>query len=403
MKNDTILSEIRVLDLSQYIAGPYTAKLLADNGAEVIKVEPPGEGDIARKYGPFPNDIPDRETSGLFLSLNTSKKGVTLDITRDKGKEVFLNLVDKVDMLVESFVPSFLPSLGLGYNDLSRLNPRLVMTSITNFGQSGPYREWEATEIGFQASGGLMTITGEPRRPPLKVGIPLAQYLSGLTGFTSTLAAVFHAQNTGEGQHVDIAICEAIPPNIDDRALAWSLDYSEKPLWSRTGERRGPLIGIYQCQDGFIGCTIPNFSYLKRLADTISPELANEKRFGDYFWGWTCNPEELEAVLVPWFYEHKRQELMDMAQSKGLPWGYVATIQDVAESNPHLKERGSLIDLEHPKAGKQPYFIPCNRFSGIKCRMFAAPLLGQHNKEIFNNLLGMSDDELAELASEGII
>jgi len=403
MDKKAILSGIKVLDLGQYIAGPYAAKLLADNGADVIKIEPPVDGDISRKCGPFPNDIPNREASGLFLTLNTSKKGITLDITTEKGKELLLRLVSKADAVIENFKPKFLPALGLGYNAMSKVNPRLVVTSISNFGQSGPQRDWEATEIIFQATGGIMLLTGDPERSPLKIGIPLAQYISGLTAFTSTLAAIYHAQNTGEGQQVDVAIYEAISAIINERSLAWAMDYPEKPLWGRTGDHRGPLFGIYQCEDGFIGCSINNFSEVKRLAEIISPDLDNEEKFGDYFWGYCSHADELEAILVPWFFEHKKKEIMELAQGKNLAFSYVATTKEVVEDNIQLKKRGTLVELEHPIAGGHPYFIPCNRFSKAGYRMFPAPLLGQHNEEIFSNWLGLTKGDLQKLASDGVI
>lgn len=403
IKAEAILSGIKVLDLGHYIAGPYAAKLLADNGAYVIKIEQPAKADISRWCGPFPQDIPDPEASGLFLSLNTSKKGITLDITIQKGKELFLELVKKADVIIENFKPSFLPSLGLGYDDLSRVNPKLVMTSISNFGQSGPYNNYEATEITFQASGGLMAITGESNRPPLSVGVPLAHYLSGLTAFTAMLAALYHAEDTGDGQHVDIAICEAIPANIDERAFAWALDHPERPIWDRTGQRRGSLFGLYECQDGLAGCATANFFELQKMADAISPELANKEKFGDFFWGFTAHGEELEAICVPWFLEHKKMEVMEIAQERGLSWSYVATIRDLVDNNPQLREQGSLVELEHPRAGKLLYFVPCSRFSETEYRMTPAPMLGQHNEEVYSHWLGTTKEELAKLAEERVI
>lgn len=403
MEKEAILSGIKVLDLGHYIAGPYAAKLLADNGAEVIKVEPPGQGDVSRRCGPFPNQVPDSEASGLFLVLNTSKMGITLDITTRKGKDIFLQLISQADAVIENYKPGFLPSLGLSYHDLSQVNPKLVLTSISNFGQSGPCCDWEATEITFQAAGCIMSLTGEFERAPLKIGIPLAQYTAGLTAFTGTLAALYHAQMTGEGQQVDVAIYEAIPANINERSIAWALDYTDKPVWGRTGERHGPLLGLYQCRDGFIGCSINNFSDLRLLADIISPELDDEEKFGDYFWGYTSHADELEAILVPWFFEHTKEEIVRLAQEKGLAFSYVATTRDVIEANPQLKERKSLIELEHPRAGKQLYFVPCSRFSQTSYRMLPAPLLGQHNEEIYHGWLGITEKELEKLASEGVI
>jgi crotonobetainyl-CoA:carnitine CoA-transferase CaiB-like acyl-CoA transferase len=271
MNEDSVLGGIKVLDLGSDISAPYTARLLADNGAEVIKVEPPG-GEIARRKGSFLDNKPNSETSSLFIALNTSKRGITLDITSAKGRELLLKMVDVVDAVIENFDPDYLASLNLGYDELSKINPKLVQTSITNFGQEGPYRHWDTSEGAIQAFSGLMIISGEPDRSPLKTGLPLAQYTAGLTGFATTLAAIYYAQLTGEGQHVDIALCDAIAANIDQLSLAWAFDYPDKEMRSRYGLRRGPLEGLYQCSDGFVGCTTTDFSEVKRLATIISPD-----------------------------------------------------------------------------------------------------------------------------------
>lgn len=401
MSKQGILSGIKVLELSTCITGPYAAKLMADNGAEVIKIEPPN-GDVARSYGPFPNDVTDPEASGLFLTLNTSKEGITLDITKEEGKRLFLDLIGKVDTVIEDYKPGYLASLGLDYSELSRINPRLVMTSISNFGQSGPYSALEATELTFQAVRGLMTTIGDPERHPLKTGIPLAQYLAGVTAYTSTLAALYHAQNTGQGQQVDVAIADSIMCVLLVNAAMWSMDYPEKIERVRTGERHGPLVGIYQCEDGYIGSVVVNFDQLSRLADVISPELGDKERFGDLFWGTTSHPEELEVILVPWFFAHSKEEIVKIGQERDIAWCPVSTTKDIVE-NPHLRERHSLIELDHPKAGKHLYLVPPVRFPEIEYKMSVAPLLRQHNEEIFSHWLGLNEEQLEDLSKKGVV
>ncbi len=192
---EQLLTGIKVLDLTHYIAGPFCTKLMADYGADVIKIERPGKGDIARQVGPFPEDVPDPEKSGLFLYLNTNKKGITLNLKTKTGIEILKKLVKESDVLVENFRPGVLPSLGLEYETLKKVNPRLVMTSISNFGQTGPYRDWKATEITLYALSGQMSRQGDPDREPLKHALSIFQYFAGKVASLVTLAAGNKKQN----------------------------------------------------------------------------------------------------------------------------------------------------------------------------------------------------------------
>ena len=202
------LSDVKVLDLTWHIAGPYCTKLLADYGAEVIKVEKPEEGDPTRRMAPFFKDDPHPEKSGLFLHLNTNKKGITLDLKSATGKKIIKELVSKVDILVESFSPRVMPSLGLDYQTLEQINPKLVMVSISNFGQSGPYRDFKASEIVEYAMGGEMYSTGIADREPLKLGGNVTQYQAGTVAAVATVGALYAAEFQGTGQHVDVSIME---------------------------------------------------------------------------------------------------------------------------------------------------------------------------------------------------
>jgi crotonobetainyl-CoA:carnitine CoA-transferase CaiB-like acyl-CoA transferase len=204
-----VLEGVKVIDLTRSIAGPYCTKLMADYGAEVIKVEPP-EGDPCRLLGPFPGNVPHQEKGGLFLFLNTNKKGVTLDLKQPKGKALLQELVKDADVLVESFPPQVMAELGLSYEALAKANPRLVMASISNFGQTGPYRDWKATEIVVEAIGGNMYISGDHDREPLSFGVPLFQFVAGQSALAGTLVALFERQRSGLGQHIDVSTAEAV-------------------------------------------------------------------------------------------------------------------------------------------------------------------------------------------------
>ncbi len=196
------LSDIRVLDFTQYIAGPYCAKLLADYGAEVVKVERPGTGDGARCIGPFPNDTPHPEKSGTFLHLNTNKRSITLDLKTDEGRRIALDLAARSDAVVESFRPGTMEGFGLSYEALSTVNPSLVMTSISNFGQTGPYRDRRGSELIFYGMGGELYSTGVSEKEPLKLGGTVGLYQAGTIAAYATLGAIFTARDNGAGQHV---------------------------------------------------------------------------------------------------------------------------------------------------------------------------------------------------------
>jgi crotonobetainyl-CoA:carnitine CoA-transferase CaiB-like acyl-CoA transferase len=232
------LSDVKVLDLTWHIAGPYCTKLLADFGADVIKIERPGEGDPARKMGPFPHGKAHPERCGLFLHLNTNKKGITLNLKSHKGRKIFKELVKFVDIVVESFSPRVMPSLGLSYENLKRVNPSLVMTSISNFGHNGPYRDFKASEIVEYAMGGEMYSTGIEGREPLKLGGNVVQYQAGTIAAVATMGALFAARYQGVGQHVDVSIMETQAGTVD-RRLQHLLAYAYGGCSQIAGQHHG--------------------------------------------------------------------------------------------------------------------------------------------------------------------
>src|SRR4029453_3004946 len=214
------LADITVLDLTHHIPGPYCTKLLATYGAEVIKIERPGTGDPARQAGPFPGDVPHLEKSGLFLHLNTNKQSVTINLQHARGQALVRELVKQVDVVVENFAPRVLPALGLSYTDLEPLNPRLVMTSISNFGQTGPYRDWRAQDIVIYAMGGAMNLTGLPDRAHPQLALNLMAYQGGNVAAAATMTGVLGAGRLGTGQHIDVSLCEVHAGCIDRRTTS---------------------------------------------------------------------------------------------------------------------------------------------------------------------------------------
>jgi len=383
---DQPLSDIKVLDLTWYIAGPYCTKLLADYGADVIKVERPGEGDPARKLGPFFKDDPHPEKSGLFLHLNTNKKSITLDLKSEWGKRVIKELVREVDVLVEGFSPRVIPSLGLDYETLEHINPRLVMTSISSFGQTGPYRDFKASELIIYGMGGAMFCNGLPEEPPLKKGLRVTEFQGGIMAAVATMMALLLARETGVGQHVDVSLMETQLGTIDRRMsqlLSYqynkAVTYREDPL-----ARRGFPFGIYPCDDGYfelaaVGALWPAVGKMMDM-----PELIEDPRFSDVLAQQTPgHREQFDEIWYPWIMTHTKKEIVAKGQEAGALCGPLVTMEEVL-NDAHFRERGFFQEIDHPMTGKITYpGPPINTAQMPWVIRSPAPLLGQHNEEIY--------------------
>lgn len=397
------LADLRVLDLTQYIAGPFCTKLLADYGAHVIKVERPGQGDGARRLGPFPGNRPHPERSGLFLHLNANKLGVTLNLRRRRGRELLRELVALSDVLVEGFSPRTLPSLGLSHRTLARWNPSLVVVSISNFGQAGPYRDYKGNELTLFAMGGPMYGRGLPQREPLKYAEHVGLYLAGLSAATAALAAVEEHATSGRGQRVDCSIQETLL-SVPERLLA---------LYSYTGDlgkRAEPhstayLMGSFRCKDGYVGLHGGGGDdrWWPRVYPMIGrPELAQDPRF--------AAPEnrarhldDFYAIWYPWLLDHTRKEVFAAARRARFPLAPVNTTQDLMEDE-HLLARGLFTSVEHPEAGAFVYPGAPFRMGATPWRLRRpAPCLGQDNGAVFGHLLGHPASALERLAQQGVI
>lgn len=395
------LADVSVLDLTQGVAGPYCTKLLACFGAEVVKVEAPGVGDYMRRLGPFVGDDPHPETSIPFLYLNTGKKSVTLDLEEPSGRRLLLDLARKADIVVESFVPGRMAAWGLGYEVLSEMNPRLVMTSISHFGQTGPYSGYKGEEIVDQALSSQISITGEPDREPLKMGGDLAQYVGGQTAYTGTLIALFHAQLKGEGQHVDSAILDANVDILDHEGLS-GLSGDVRGRWGNTTDTsflrgRG---GLYECLDGWIslGLTPGGWDAFVDMVDL--PELRNPIYRDPMTRG--KHAREIEGIVEPWLRERTRLEIYQASQKKRNAIGYVATPGDML-SSPHLQSREFFKDVPHPVAGPARYPGVPFGLSDTPGSVGRSPLLGEHNREVYCQRLGLTPEDLVALRQHGII
>lgn len=387
------LSDIKILDLTHYIAGPFCTKIMAALGAEVIKIEKPGEGDIARRKGPFPNDIPNSENSGLFLYLNTNKKSITLNLKAETGQKILKNLVKDADILIENYEPRVADELGLHYSELSALNPKLVMTSISNFGKTGPYRDYKADEMTLFAFGGQMYNLGIKDREPLKFGSAVSQYLGGLYGFFYTMAALTSAEYTGIGQIVDLSIMECVA----------SSHYQDLIHYIYTGIilPRIRMMGVMPCKDGYIGLNAQSRQWLRLTQLVGMPQLMNDRRFQTMD-SRLMHADELDELLLPWIIERNKEEIYHSGQALGIPVGYFATVEDLLNSA-QLKAREFFVNIEHPIAGKLTYPDMPFKAEGMGCETVRAPLLGEHNVEIYRDSLGYTKEDIARLRANGII
>ena len=402
------LSNIEVLDFTHYIAGPYCTKLLADYGADVIKVERPGAGDGARKLGPFPKDEPHPEKSGTFLHLNTNKRSVTLDLKTAQGRDIARDLASKADAVVESFRPGTMDRLGLGYETLSEINPALTFTSISDFGQTGPYRDWRGSEIIFYGMGGELYSTGVAEKEPLKLGGTVGLYQAGVMAAFATLGAIMAAKSEGIGQHVDISLMEVQAGSIDRRmSMLLAYQYNGEitrrtPLGEASGSGGYPA-GVYPCEDGFFQIT-GGGKYFERVRNTLGnpDELA-----GDEWLTPEAQADEemqglFEAFFYPWLLDRTKQEAWTQAQASRVLCGPLNTMADYLRDEV-FRKRGAFAEVDHPVAGTltypgRPFMMEATPWSIRR----PAPLLGQHTEEVLTEL-GMSDAEVESLRRDGVI
>jgi benzylsuccinate CoA-transferase BbsE subunit len=395
------LSDLRVLDLTD-LKGALCAKLMGDMGADVIKIEPPG-GDPMRAIGPFLDGVPHRDRSLLFWFYNTSKRGITLDIHHSAGQEIFKQLAGKADVIVESVAPGTLESLGLGYDDLKRLNPKLVLTSISPFGQTGPYRDYKSSDTVAEALGGMIYTNGAPDEPPLQALGLQAYHSASFFAAIGTMSALWARDALGQGQWVDVSIQEAAAAAVEHVA-----PFYHQGLGIQT--RQGSLhwsryFRVTRCRDGYVmHCTLGDWTSLVEWVkgDGKAQDL-DEPHWEDQMYR-REHAEHLFDVLDEWATDYSVAELMEGAQLRRIPYAMVRPPGAVAD-DPQLNARGFFSTVKHPELDRTfcypggPFF-----FTATPWRISRRPpLLGEHNKEVYRKELGMSEAQLAELASVGVI
>lgn len=399
------LAGLKVVEWGNFVSAPYCAKLMADYGAEVIKIEEPLVGDEARHHGPFLHDVPHPERSGLFLYLNTNKLGITLNVKSATGKDIFKRLIKDADILVENNPPKVVEELGLDYATLSQINPRLVMTSITAYGQTGPYRDYKAYDLNCSAAGGLNCGIGHPGRAPLVLPLSQCDYQGALGGACASLLAIVARDVTGRGQHADVSETEVAATLQVGTYVPQYIFYGVVGV--RTGHRGGlgryPT-GILPCKDGYVCITAPRVDQWIRFTELMgSPEWTKNPRYRDRRAMQEEYPDEADALLAPWLMSHTKADIFDSGQAMRIPLTPVNTIAEVVNDS-QLNTRGFFVEFDRAEVGTLKYPGAPYKMSKTPWQIERpAPLLGEHNEEIYCGRLGYTGEELARLRRAGVI
>lgn len=386
------LRGIRVLDLSRVLAGPFCSMILSDLGAEVIKVEMPGEGDDTRTYPPFIGGL-----SSYFMSVNRGKKSVTLDLKKAEAREAIYRLAERSDIFLENFRPGVTARLGVDYENIRKVNLGIIYCSISSFGQTGPYASWPGYDIIIQGMGGLMGITGEPSRPPVRVGIAISDIGAGMWAAIAILAALRVREKTGVGQYIDISLLDGV--------VSW-MTYAAGIYFAtgRPPERMGsahPSMVPYQAFEAGDGKYLLIAAGNDRLWATLCEgmglkELAEDPRFSTMDRR-VENRGELIPILEREFRKRPRDEWLERLRRLGFPCGPVYTLDEVFR-DPHVLSRGMLIEMEHPELGVIKQIGPPMKFSETPCTVGSPPpRLGEHTEEVLRAVAGYSDEEIERL------
>lgn len=393
------LEDILVLDLTWVLAGPFASMVLCDLGAEVIKVERPPFGDVSRTTGPYQNGW-----SAYFFSINRGKKSIAIDLRHPEGRELFLRLAEKADVVMENFTPGTLDRLGIGWDVLSARNPRLILSSTSGFGQTGPYRDRPALDIIVQAMGGVMSITGEPDGPPLRPGVSYGDLVAGLYTAIGILAAVHERQRSGRGQWLDISMLDC-QVSVLENAIARYFVTGEIPRPLGTRHPSATPFQAFPTADGYIVVAlsfgaVDQWTLLCSLLE--EPGLIDDPRFNTGPKR-TANHSALEPRLNAAFRRRTTAEWMDALLEAGIPCGPIQDVEQVVQ-DPQVAQRGMIRQVTHRRAGTIPIADSPVRLSrsdtGIKG---PPPDFGEHTVETLVSLLGLSPDEVAGLAARGII
>jgi formyl-CoA transferase/CoA:oxalate CoA-transferase len=401
------LAGVRVLDLSRWVAGEFCTKLFADFGADVIKVERPGVGSLTRQYGPFLDDVPNTETSALFLHLNTNKRSVTIDMATSTGRDLVLELVASAHLVVESFRPGALERLGLGPEQLHEANPNIVITRISPFGQTGPYRDYEASGLTLQASGWAMNATGAADHPPHRKPGLLEHYTVGRMAAEASMAGLTAARRFQHGSVIDLAGMETLLVGADRRAsylVTAAYSGSNAPRGVRSAHRSGATYtGPFRCKDGYVMLYVTTPAFWKRLVELVAGDDEDFRaRYSDRFD--LRNSDEMKEFstrVTEWFADRPKLEAMEQGERLRVPLTAFMEIPEVLDSA-HFRGRGCFVESTHPVAGSLEYLGPPWRMSAGWQLRRTAPLLGGDTQEVLSEL-GIAPESLRALRGQGAI
>ena len=390
------LAGVRVLDISQVMAGPYACMLLADLGADVVKIEPPGSGDQTRGAMGFKMKGPD---SLGFLNMNRNKRSMALNLKTDAGRELLLRMAKDADILVENYRPGAMTRLGLGYDVLKDINPRLVYTSISGFGQTGPWADRPGFDLMAQAMSGVMSVTGYPGGPPVKAGVPVADIGCALFAIYGTLSAYIGAKATGLGQYIDASLFDsALAFSVWDVCDYWGTGKPPEPLGT-SNKMTAPYQAMASADGYFVMGANNQKLWLKLCALIHRPELAADERFATISLR-LANRPALETELERTFRQQPKDYWVNTLLAAGIPAGPILSYPEAFESE-HAKVRQMRMEIDHPIEGKVPNIGFAVKLSGTPQQVRRhPPLLGEHNAEVLGEL-GISADELAELEAQG--
>jgi len=398
-----VLDGVKVVEFGNFISAPFCAKILADLGAEVIKIEDPRCGDSSRRAAPFLHDIPGLENSGLFQYLNMNKLGITLNPVAAIGAEIFSVLLKSADVFVENNPPKEMKQLGLTYRFVKEINPRIVMTSITPFGQTGPYKDFQSCELVSAHIGGVGYISmreGDISKEPIKLPAHLFNFQAGLSAAVATLSSIFRQSNTGLGEQLDVSEQESVIQNLNSSIARYA--YGGQ-IMARTDAAGHAPFHILPCKDGFICAAFVEEAEWRRFVEVMGhPEWADNELFKDFasrakYW------DALKPLMVEWTMQYTEEEIYRRSQEKAVPLGAVRTAHQVLEDK-QMAARQFFVDIESENTGKLTFPGVPYRFSEIqKEAPSPAPLLGQHNEDIYCGRLGYTKRDLNRLKEAGVI
>lgn len=391
------LNNVRVLDFTRVYAGPYCTLLLGDMGADIIKIEQPEIGDDTRNFLPIKNG-----ESGYFMYLNRNKKSITLNLKSIEGHKIAMRLAKDADVIVENFSPGTMKSLGLDYDTIKKINPKVIYASISGFGQTGPLKKKVAYDIVVQAMSGLIGVTGYPEYPPVKVGCSIADANVGVHCALGIVSALFHRERSGEGQYIDVAMLDSMVSVMENLFVQYTLSGIIPQRIGNDSKTTAPF-AMFHSKDSYVVIAASNNKVFKRLAEAMEKsELLKNEKFNSNQHR-VKNFEELRKLMEEWTQQYTTEEIVNMLDEARVPVAPILSIKDVTEL-PQLKEREMFVENDHPICGKflTPGFpIKFSETPGQISK--AAPLLGEDTVYILKNKLKMSDSEIEELRKNHVI